>query len=225
MPSNAPLRIGFFVDGFTLKKVNEYYRFFHPYHTRVDFRGLKFWARREALKLFSPGRNYCTMECHYYHPYKKTSSVCFGDYGMNNFERELRHVGFNVHYAEGHGENHYMPNLMLLEDAIMLANFGRLDVAVLLTTQGQLSPFPEKLKIYGVRTLLLGWNFAYPRADRWINWKTDMNLRETCDYYVAMDQVANKNPPVGEGYTGLFRKQEVRACRPACVAIRSGISR
>jgi hypothetical protein len=27
-----PLRLFFFVDGYTLKKVNEFYRFHHPYH-------------------------------------------------------------------------------------------------------------------------------------------------------------------------------------------------
>ena len=52
----SPLRLFFFVDGYTLKKVNEFYRFHHPYHSRIDFRSLKNWARREAVRLFSPPR-------------------------------------------------------------------------------------------------------------------------------------------------------------------------
>ena len=43
-------RIGFFVDGYTLKKVNEYYRYYHPYKSRIDFKGLKNWAKFEALQ-------------------------------------------------------------------------------------------------------------------------------------------------------------------------------
>lgn len=45
-------RIGFFIDGFTLKKVNEYYRYYHPFQSCLDFVGLKNWAKAEALKVF-----------------------------------------------------------------------------------------------------------------------------------------------------------------------------
>ncbi len=203
MAPKIPLRIAFFVDGFTLKKVNEYYRFFHPYHTRLDFRGLRSWARHEALKLFSPKSSFCTMECHYYHPYKRP-----GDYasacGLKGLERELHHGGFNVHYAESVGNDRFTPNLGLIDDALMFAAFGRMDVAVLFSTQGQFSIFPERLRSVGVKTLVLGWNFAYPKADRWVNWQTDSGLRESCDYYVAMEHIANKYPPVPEGRVGLF---------------------
>jgi hypothetical protein len=203
MAPKNPLRIAFFVDGFTLKKVNEYYRFFHPYHTRLDFRGLRSWARHEALKLFSPKSSFCTMECHYYHPYKRP-----GDYasacGLKGLERELHHGGFNVHYAESVGNDRFTPNLGLIDDALMFAAFGRMDVAVLFSTQGQFSIFPERLRAVGVKTLVLGWNFAYPKADRWVNWQTDSGLRESCDYYVAMEHIANKYPPVPEGRVGLF---------------------
>lgn len=203
MPEKKPLRIAFFVDGFTLKKVNEYYRYFHPYHTRVDFRGLRSWARHEALRLFSPRSSFCTLECHYYHPYKKPRDLCT-DYGLKGLERELHHVGFNVHYAESYGKDRYTPNMSLIEDALTFASFDRMDVAVLFSTQGQYSLFPERLRTVGVRTLVLGWNFAYPKADRWVSWKTDAGLREACDYYVAMEQVANKYPPVSDGRVGLF---------------------
>ena len=203
MAPKIPLRIAFFVDGFTLKKVNEYYRFFHPYHTRLDFRGLRSWARHEALKLFSPKSSFCTMECHYYHPYKRP-----GDYasacGLKGLERELHHGGFNVHYAESVGNDRFTPNLGLIDDALMFAAFGRMDVAVLFSTQGQFSIFPERLRAVGVKTLVLGWNFAYPKADRWVNWQTDSGLRESCDYYVAMEHIANKYPPVPEGRVGLL---------------------
>ena len=143
------------------------------------------------------------MECHYYHPYKRP-----GDYasacGLKGLERELHHGGFNVHYAESVGNDRFTPNLGLIDDALMFAAFGRMDVAVLFSTQGQFSIFPERLRAVGVKTLVLGWNFAYPKADRWVNWQTDSGLRESCDYYVAMEHIANKYPPVPEGRVGLF---------------------
>ena len=62
-------RIGFFIDGFTLKRVNEYYRYYHPYRSRLNFKGLKSWVRAEAAQVFRP-RGRVSMEAHYYHPYK-----------------------------------------------------------------------------------------------------------------------------------------------------------
>lgn len=218
MLNKKPIRIAFFVDGYTLKKVNEYYRFFHPYHTRLDFRGLKNWARREALRLFSPDSKYCSMECHYYHPYKKTYGSSRCAYGVEGLERELRHVGFNVHYSSQVNENGSSPNLGLIEDALLFASFKRMDVAVLLTTQGEFAPFPDRLKSFGIRTLLLGWNFVYPKADRWIRWKTDSGLRQMCDFYIAMDQVANTHPPVPESMVGLFQREHFFGTRKASCA-------
>lgn len=202
MPSKKILRVGFFVDGFTLKKVNEYYQQFHPYHTRLNFRGLRSWARHEALKLFAPESRMVTMDCHYYHPHRRP--VVRGGSKIVGFERELRHAGFNIHYGNF---NHVSPNVGLIDDALAFASYGNFDVAVLFSTQAQYSPFPEMLRSCGVRTLVLGWNFAYPKDDHWISWKTDMSLREKCDYYVAMEQVANSHPPVEAGLIGLFQKE------------------
>jgi len=201
MSKRRPLRVALFVDGYTLKKVNEYYRYFHPYHTRLDFRGIKNWARREAVRLFSPRCKFCMMEAHYYHPTKKDES-----YGLVGLERELNHAGFNVHYSEAVNQEGATPNLDLIEDAMMFASFKRMDVAVLLSTQGQYSPFPDRLKLLGVPTLLLGWNFTYPKADRWVCWKTDTGLKETCAYYVAMERVANNHPPSNGNVIGLFHQ-------------------
>ena len=51
MTTKAPLRVFFIVDGYTLKKANDYYRLYHPCHTPLDFRAIKNWARKEALRL------------------------------------------------------------------------------------------------------------------------------------------------------------------------------
>lgn len=193
MTRKRPFRPFFFVDGYTLKKVNEFYRFYHPFHSRIDFRSLKNWARREAVRLFSPQESYALMECHYYHPYKDPGR-CAKSYGMLSFMRELRHVGFQVHFNErvmdGLG-----PNMGLFNDALLFADYGRMDAAVLLSTQGEFAQLPDRLQMRGVPTLLLGWNFSYPKDDRIVRWKTDSGLMETSTYYVTMDRVAERNAP------------------------------
>ena len=193
MTRKRPFRPFFFVDGYTLKKVNEFYRFYHPFHSRIDFRSLKNWARREAVRLFSPQESYALMECHYYHPYKDPGR-CAKSYGMLSFMRELRHVGFQVHFNErvmdGLG-----PNMGLFNDALLFADYGRMDAAVLLSTQGEFAQLPDRLQMRGIPTLLLGWNFSYPKDDRIVRWKTDSGLMETSTYYVTMDRVAERNAP------------------------------
>ena len=193
MTRKRPFRPFFFVDGYTLKKVNEFYRFYHPFHSRIDFRSLKNWARREAVRLFSPQESYALMECHYYHPYKDPGR-CAKSYGMLSFMRALRHVGFQVHFNErvmdGLG-----PNMGLFNDALLFADYGRMDAAVLLSTQGEFAQLPDRLQMRGIPTLLLGWNFSYPKDDRIVRWKTDSGLMETSTYYVTMDRVAERNAP------------------------------
>ena len=191
------LRVGFFLDGYTLKKVNEYYLKYHRYHARLDFKELKGWARDYAVRLF--GREGCPveLESHYYHPYvKKVDSInsYVGD-GMDRLERQLALAGFEVHYNLPEDAEKLGPNMQLIEDAYLCAFYHKIDVLVLLSTQGQYSTLPERLRREGVPMLLLGWNFVYEKGNTKIYWKTDPCLRELSGYYVAMEDVAEKYPP------------------------------
>ena len=189
MKHPSPLRIFFLVDGYTLKKVNEFYRFYHPFHTRIDFRALKNWARREAMRVFAPQARYALMECHYYHPCKNPRAC--GSYGLSSFMRELRFAGFQVHCGRQVIDGIH-PNMDLFSDALLFASYRRMDAVVLLSTQGQYAPLPDRLRMMGMPTLLLGWNFSYPKDDRIVSWKTDSDLMETSTYYFAMYRVAER---------------------------------
>jgi hypothetical protein len=52
LSSKSVLRVGFFLDRYTLKKVNEYYFKHHRFRARLDFRELKQWVRDYVAKLF-----------------------------------------------------------------------------------------------------------------------------------------------------------------------------
>lgn len=204
MVSRKPLKLMFYVDGYTLKKVNEFYLSYHPYRARLDFRALKNWARREALRVFAPASGYAVMECHYYHPYKDPRIFGGRTHGLSCFERELRFAGFQIHYCEQVGDDGVKPNMALMEDALLFASYRRMDAVVLLSTQGQYAPLPDRLRMMGLPTLLLGWNFSYPKQDRWVHWRTADDLRAVSTYYVAMDKVAERVPPCEPGSGCLF---------------------
>lgn len=196
-----PLRLFFFVDGYTLKKVNEFYRFHHPFHSRLDFRALKNWARQEALRTFAPEASYALMDCHYYHPYKDPR-MYGGSWGLSCFERELRFAGYQIHYCDHVCREGVRPNMGLLEDALTFASYHKMDAVVLLSTQGQYAPLPERLQLMGLPTLLLGWQFTYEKENRFVRWRTDPYLQEVSTYYVAMDRVAERSICYDSG--GLF---------------------
>ena len=207
MSSNeSVLRVGFFLDGYTLKKVNEYYFKHHRFHARLDFRELKNWVRDYAMKLFGKGRSLVELESHYYHPYVRFTDVAEAscDGKLDRFEKQLELAGFEVHYNLPEEVAGIGPNMMLLEDAYLCAYYHKIDVLVLLTTQGQYSTLPVRLKKEGIPTLLLGWNFMYEKDNTTICWRTDSCLRELSGYYVAMEQVAEKYPPRRYASRNLF---------------------
>lgn len=207
--AQPPLRVGFFLDGFTLKKVNEYYRHYHRFHSNLDFRGLKLWVQMNAVRYFAKGRfPAIEMESHYYHPYRNPHVYGRDVEGVLRFEHELQSAGYQVHFNEAQIDGVAGPNLKLMEDALLFASYCRMEAAVLFTTQGQFAPLPDRLRMLGIPTLVLGWDFIYPKAKRTIRWKTDTYLRETCAHYVAMEKVAEIVPGTSRAPRPLFFQSE-----------------
>ncbi|MCF0220866.1 MAG: NYN domain-containing protein [Fibrobacter sp.] len=208
MPENA-LRVGFFLDGYTLKKVNEYYRVHHRFHSNIDFRGLKSWVQMQAYKFFDPESGYIEMESHYYHPYRNPHIYGRSVEGVLKLEHELRSAGFQVHYSDHEEETGLLgPNMGLMEDALLFASYKKMDAVVLLSTQGQFAPLPDRLRMMGIPTMLLGWNFIYPKKNHTVRWKTDTCLRRTCAHYVAMEKVMDASPDTDEPPRGFFFQSE-----------------
>lgn len=214
MISKEPFHVNFYIDGFTLKKVNDYYHNHHPFHSAINFIGLRNWARQQAIRLFDPPQKYAIMECHYYHPYKSPNRNGVGKQGMVNFERELHHAGFQIHYLQDVGDTGNRPNMDMISDATRFASYREVNAVVLLTTQGQFAPLPGRLRDMGIPTLLLGWNFCYEKENRLIHWKTDSLLKNHSDYYIAMEQIANKNPPQHFPGVNLFKTKNRRPQPP-----------
>lgn len=215
------LRVGFFLDGYTLKKVNEYYRVHHRFHANLDFRGLKSWVQVQVNRYFNPDNKIVAMDSHYYHPQKNPHIYCKGRQGVFKLEFELHNAGYQIHYSDRVGDDGQPgPNLSLIEDAVVFASYCNMDAAVLLTTQGQYTSAADKLRSLGVPVLLLGWNFSYPKDKRSIHWKTDTCLRESCSHYVAMEKVVDRNPKSDQPPLGFFFQPAIKACSAASSASR-----
>jgi hypothetical protein len=201
-----PLRVGFFLDGYTLKKVNEYYRNHHRFRSQLDFRSLKSWVQMQSLKYFEAGKyRDLELEAHYYHPYRNPHIYREYHKGSIRLQHELEQAGYSVHFnPTAPVEGTLGPNMALMEDALLFAVYRKLDAVVLFSTQGQFAPLPSRLGLMGVPTLLLGWSFVYPKAKRNVYWKTDPCLRDRCAHYVAMEKVVDRTPNSKQGPSGFF---------------------
>ena len=200
-----PLRIGFFLDGFTLKKVNDYYRNVHRFHSSLDFRSLRLWVESQAIRYFEGGKyRELQMESHYYHPYRDPHVFARDREGVFRLEQTLMDAGYSVHFNNPAESGCVGPNMLLMEDALLFAMYRKLDAVVLLSTQGEYAPLPDRLRLLGVPTLVLGWEFIYPKAKYMVRWKTDSCLRRTCAHYVAMEKVVDRTPNSKQGPSGFF---------------------
>lgn len=217
-----PLRVGFFLDGYTLKKVNEYYRNHHRFRSKLDFRSLKLWVQLQSLKYFEDGKyRDLELEAHYYHPYRDPHIYKEYHEGALRLEHELELAGYSVHFSRSAPvEGVLGPNLSLMEDALLFAVYRKLDAVVLFSTQGEFAPLPGRLGELGIPTLLLGWNFVYPKAKRNVYWRTDPYLRDSCAHYVAMEKVVDQNPNSKQGPSGFFFQSEHPFTRVRPVACR-----
>lgn len=206
----SPLRVGVFIDGFTFRKVNEYYRVHHTRHSPINFVGLKNWINHEVIKLFKP-QGLIHMESHYYHPYEDPRESGNKRYmGTLQFENRLVEAGIQMHYSSMDLTELKRPNPDLMDDAVIFAMYKKIDVAVLLSTQGQYASLPPQLKTMGVPTILLGWNFEYPAANYMVKWHTDALLRERSSHYVPMEKVMGKeNGAVSAIVNKIFQKQKI----------------
>jgi hypothetical protein len=199
-----PLRIGFFLDGFTLKKVNDYYRNVHRFHSSLDFRSLRLWVESQAIRYFEGGKyRDLQMESHYYHPYRDPHVFARDHEGVFRLEQKLMDAGYSVHFNNPAETGYVGPNMLLMEDALLFAMYRRLDAVVLLSTQGEYAPLPDRLRMLGVPTLVLGWEFIYPKAKYMVRWKTDSCLRRSCAHYVAMEKIVDTDPN-GSAPRGFF---------------------
>lgn len=225
--SNA-FKVGFFVDGFTLRKVNEYYRNQVPECNGINLLGLKNWAAAQASRYFWAG---CSIEMmsHYYHPYRNPEEDNdFRHRGMMFFSGELAKAGFGVHFAEVNYVKNLCPNMALKEDVLLYAQYKQLDALILASTQGQFAGLPERLARMNVPTLLLGWNFTYCNQNREVHWHTDKDLRRESTYYIPMERVMEKNRASRDVLTRelfLSPRRKATACRGVSSGFPKGMSR
>lgn len=183
----------FCVDGFTFRRINDYYRDEHLRRGRLQPQGLKTWVRHEIARHlgWTVSKDQLSLDCHFYHPYEDPRvrpASAQNVVGSLRFEETLQTAGFVLHYTAEDSVRRLRPNMDLCDDALLAAVYGQVDVLVLLSTQGQYATLPARLRDLGVPTLLIGWEgTCSTRAGDKVPWRTDRLLRRNATAYTGLE--------------------------------------
>ena len=208
--TQKPFRIGFFIDGFTLHKVNHYYKYYHKCHSHISFSGLRNFVMKQ-VKPYCPKNKSLILEGHYYHSRKNPAydNECPFNTSLERFEEKLLDQGIQMHYPNAPLDWKTSGNSDLINDIKMYAMFQEIDIVVLLSTQGFYAETAKMLREQKIPLILLGWNFSYPKNQKLILWKTDIDLKNYAFQYIAMEKIMdNKN------MTSLFEKKPKLLIKP-----------
>ena len=196
----------FCIDGFSFKRISDFYRNEHTRHSRLSISAMETYLRFELERRFewqSDPEN-LAVEKHFYHPGTKPVRG-----SLLNFERNLADSGYTVHYQE---EGVPVPRLNrgIFYDWIISKNFRKFDIFALLTTQGQYANIFRQNRERKIPSILIGWDSICKNsfgASSW--WKTDKTLIECASVYCPLERTLNlpnndEHPLAGIMFENLF---------------------
>lgn len=193
------VRIGVFYDGYYFSHVSNYYFYHHERRSRVSLTGLHAFIRDEAGKREGAETRYCQIvESHYFRGRLGAVEARERDILMKErqFEDVLVREGVAPHYvplqvdALGSPRREKGIDVWFALEAYEAALVKKLDVVVLVASDGDYVPLVRKLNALGTRVMVLGWEFRYHGSDHQVReTRTSQALLNEVSYPVLMSQV------------------------------------
>jgi hypothetical protein len=211
----------FCVDGFTFRRINDFYRDEHPRRARLHPGGFKPWVRREAARLLGwpPDTAQLSLDCHFYHPFEDPRSrlgLAANVSGALRFEETLQEAGFAMHYSDEKDIRRLCPNMDLCDDVLLAAVYGQAEALVLFSTQGQYAPLFQRLHDLRLPTILVGWESpCRTRAGAQVPWRTDSLLKHCASHYIGLQdavgaEAIGKDPFVEQLFLKPMLRRQMR---------------
>ena len=166
-------RIGVFYDGNFLLHASNYYNYIHPVKRRLSVSGHYFRGRLNAAEAAQRGNQL---------------------YNDRVFDDILMAEGVHAHYLplrnlQGKREERGIDVWLSLE-VFELVMMQRFDTVVLIVADTDYVPLLRKLQAYGVRVMLLSWEFEYTNDEGvHMTTKTSHELLTMAAYPVGMHEV------------------------------------
>lgn len=202
MPDLSPRRIvliGVFYDGYYFSHVSNYYFYHHERRSRISLTGLHAFLREEVARREGVEGRYCQIvEAHYFRGRLGAADAAERDILLKErqFEDVLVREGVSPHYvslqldAEGSPRREKGIDVWFALEAFEAALLKKLDVVVLVASDGEYVPLARKLNTLGARVMVLGWDFRFTGQDNEVReTRTSQALLGEVSYPVLMSQM------------------------------------
>ncbi|MEE4177556.1 MAG: NYN domain-containing protein [Bacteroides sp.] len=215
----SPLtRIGVFYDGNYFLHVSNYYNYVHPRKRRLSIAGLHEFIRQQVAAEDGGDYNLChIVDAHYFRgriSAQEASQRGNQLYYERVFDDILMSEGVVTHYFPlknfyGKREEKSVDVYLALE-AYEIARTGKIDVLVLISSDGDFVPLIRKVNGLGVRVMVLCWDFEFTNDEgQKMVTRTSQHLLEEVSYPIQMHELIDsrlkKNDPL---VNSLFVQEE-----------------
>ncbi|HRH38210.1 MAG TPA: NYN domain-containing protein [Flavobacteriales bacterium] len=167
--SNRPVKVGVFYDGSYFTHVSNYYNYVHEHRRRLHIGGLHEFIKHSVAEHEGTKASLChIIDAHFFRgrfSAKDANEKPNQLYYDRVFDDVLMYNGVRAHYLpvkdqQGRKREKGVDVLMALE-TYELCMLKKIDVAVLVASDGDHVTLVRKLHALGCKTVLLGWDFEY----------------------------------------------------------------
>lgn len=222
------VKIGIYYDGNYFLHVSNYYNYDHPRKRRLSITGLhRFVVSRVAEKEQSTEERCRLVDAHYFRG-RLSAQEAFQRgqvlYWDRVFDDILMSAGVITHYSplknvNGRREEKGIDVSFALE-AYEQAVLRKLDVVVLVASDGDYVPLVKKLNALGTRVMVLSWDFEFTSdTGHTMVTRTSQELLEEVSYPIPMhkiidDRLESNDPVVNNIFVPVSKEDSARQVHP-----------
>ena len=194
-------KIGVFYDGSYVFQVRNYYKRVHERRAILDFNGLHAFVKREIAYIEGLTEQELSMcqivDAHFFQGRRSArQSDADALKGERAFDEMLSRVGVTTHYLplkkRGSFEMEKGIDVWLALEALEQSYYKHYDFVVLLAGDGDYLPLLRKLNAFGIRVMLLFWEFEYQDDRGGVRYTSASDaLKNEATYPMDMVQVCN----------------------------------
>jgi uncharacterized LabA/DUF88 family protein/cold shock CspA family protein len=195
------IKIGVFYDGNYFLQVSNYYAYGHARRKRLSVAGIHDFIRHQVAEVENMDVRSCKIvDAHYFrgrlnaYDASQRGDLLFWD---RAFDDILMSEGVTTHYMavkmnpEGLKVEKGIDVWLALE-SFEIANLKKLDVVVLIASDGDYVPLVRKLNSLGVKVMVMGWDIEYVNEiGVKIVTRTSQELMEEASYPLSMHNVVD----------------------------------
>ena len=211
-------RIGVFYDGNYFLHVSNYYNYVHSRQKRLSIAGIHTFIRQQVAKEESAKTELCRItDAHYFRGRISAQDAAQRGnqlYYERVFDDILMSEGLVTHYfpiKSFHGKREEKNvDVYLALEAYDMAMSGKMDVLVLIASDGDFVPLIRKLNAMGIRVMLLCWDFDFTNDEgQKVITRTSQGLLKEVTYPVKMHElIESQNGSTDPVLINLFVQDE-----------------